>query len=108
VLRDGEVLAGADIVDQRLERARALSGWEGQDSALVLMGGRVVHTALARCPLDVAFLDADLVVLSTVRMGAWRVALPRRGCRNVLVVRAGALDRWGIRAGDEIQVREAR
>jgi hypothetical protein len=59
-----------------------------------------------RFSLDVAFLSAELVVVRIVRLPPWRLALPRRGARSVLQTEAGALERWGVRVADQLDIRE--
>ena len=105
LLRAGDVLASADVAESWSERVRGLTGRPGFDGALVLMGTRSVHSAGLRAPLDVAFLDRDLVVVSTRRLRPWSVALPRRGCAHALEAPAGAFERWRLVPGDKLELR---
>jgi uncharacterized membrane protein (UPF0127 family) len=107
LLRDGEVLAGADLAESFWDRNRGLVGRATYDGALILTRTRAVHSFAMRFPLDVAFLDADLVVLATVRLPEWRMALPRRRGRSILESSAGSFDRWGLRLGDALEFRAA-
>ena len=102
LLRDGQVLAAAEHADHRAERARGLHGRSGYDGALLLTRTRSVQTAGMRFSLDVAFLDTDLVVVGTCRLGPWRVARPRRRGRHVLEAEAGSFERWGLAVGDRL------
>jgi uncharacterized protein len=43
-----------------------------------------------------------------VYLPPWRVAMPRRRCRRILEAQAGAFDRWGLRAGDRLELRHTR
>ena len=70
-----------------------------------LAGARSVHTAGMKFRVDVAFLSGDLMVVQLVRVPPWRVALPRRGTRSVLAAEAGALERWGVRVADRLEIR---
>lgn len=106
LLRDGTVLAAAEVAEHFAERSRGLLGRSGYDGAMLLPRARLVHTAGMQFALDVAFLDRDLVVLGTVRLDTWRVALPRRRGRGVLVAQAGAFERWALRTGDRLEIRE--
>jgi len=106
ILRDGDVLAAAEVADTLADRTRGLIGRSGYEGAMLLLHTRSIHTFGVRFPLDVGFLDADLVVLDTVRVGRWRVALPRRRGRSVLEASAGSFERWGLQTGDHLEVRE--
>ncbi len=106
LLREGEVLASAEMTATFAERSRGLSGRDRYEGALLLAHTRSVHTFTMRFPLDVAFCDADLTVLRTIRLGRWRVALPRRGGRSVVEGEAGSFERWGLAVGDHLEFRE--
>ena len=108
LLRDGAVVCALEMTDSFAERAKGLLGREGCEGALHLAGARTVHTAGMRFELDVAFLSADLVVVRMVRLPPWRVALPRKGTRSVLQAEAGALERWGVRVADQLEIREVQ
>ena len=70
-------------------------------------GLRTVHTAGMKFPIDVAFLSADQTVLRVARLKPWRVALGGPSAHSVVQAEAGSLERWGVRAGDQLEVREA-
>jgi uncharacterized membrane protein (UPF0127 family) len=106
-LCDGTVLAAADVAEGLFDRSRGLLGRSEYEGAMLLPHTRSVHTVGVRFAVDVAFLDRDLVVLGTVRLAPWRVALPRPRGRNVLEASAGAFERWGLRTGDRLEIREA-
>lgn len=106
LLREGEVLASLDVARTRRERARGLLGRDGIEGALLLQPARSVHTIGMRFPIDVAFCDADLVVLRVVRMPRFRVALPMWRANAVLEAEAGAFARWDLRPGDQLEVKE--
>lgn len=105
LLRDGDVVCALEMTDSLSERARGLAGREACEGGLHLAGARVVHTVGVRFPVDVAFLTEDLVVVRLVRLPPWRVARPRRGVRSVLQTEAGSLERWGVRVGDQLDIR---
>jgi len=107
LLRDGQVLAAAERADHLAERTRGLLGRSGYDGAMILARTRSVHTARMRFPLDVAFLDAELVVVGTCRLVPWRLALPRRRGRHVLEAQAGSFERWGLAVGDHLEFKGA-
>ena len=69
-------------------------------------GVRSVHTAGMKFPIDVAFLSADLTVVRVARLKPWRCRLGGRAARSAVETEAGALERWGVRVGDQLEVRE--
>ena len=107
LLRDGDVVCALEMTEiVRRTGSGACSGASGCEGGLHLAGARAVHTVGMQFPLDVAFLSEDLVVVRLVRLPPWRIALPRRGVRSVLQTEAGALERWGVRVADQLDIRE--
>lgn len=106
LLRDGDVLASAEITEGFVDRTRGLLGRSELDGAFLLTRTRSVHSAGMRFRLDVAFLDRQLVVVDTCRLRPWAIALPRRRACNVLEAAAGSFERWGLRRGDQLEIRE--
>jgi uncharacterized protein len=104
LVRDGEVLAALEIADELRPRVRGLLGRDGIEGALLLTPAKSVHTFGMRFPIDVAFCDRDMVVVDTVSMGRHRFGRPRLRARSVLEAEAGAFARWGLRAGDRLEV----
>ena len=105
LLRDGDVLAAADVAEDWKRRSKGLLGRDGYDGAMVLTRTRSVHTVGMRFAIDVAFCDRDLLVLHVTRLRPLRLALPRRGCRTIVEAEAGAFERWGLRPGDHLELR---
>jgi uncharacterized membrane protein (UPF0127 family) len=105
VLREGEVLAAAEIADSLADRIRGLLGRTGYDGALFLPHTRAVHSMGMRFSIDVAFLDGELNVVDVVRLPPWRMTRPRLRCRGVLEAEAGAFERWRLRPGDQLELR---
>jgi hypothetical protein len=105
LLRDGDVLAAADVAGGLGARSKGLLGRSGYEGAMVLPRTRSVHTFGMRFAIDVAFCDRDLVVLDTARVPPLRMTVPRRGCRTVIEAEAGAFERWGLRTGDALELR---
>lgn len=105
LLRDGDVLAAVEVAESFSSRLRGLLGRDGLDGALLLRPARSVHTIGMRFPIDVAFCDRDLVVLSTTCLRPHRMTAPRRRAKVVVEAQAGAFERWGLRAGDALEVR---
>ena len=105
LVTDGRVLASAEVVNGRRDRARGLIGRDGHEGALVLSPCRWIHTVGMRFPLDVAYVDAEGIVLRTVRMGRFRMGLPVPRARMVIEAEAGAFARWGLHVGDLVELR---
>lgn len=100
------VLASAEVAEARAERRNGLLGRDGIAGAIVLRPCRWVHTLGMRFDIDVAFLDADGVVVKTMQMRRQRVGIPVWRARSVVEASAGAFARWGLRVGDRLEVSE--
>ncbi len=106
LLRDQQVLAAVEVAESRRDRMRGLLGRDGIDGALVLRPCRSVHTVGMRFPIDVAFCTRDMTVLRTLSLPPNRVTRPSlRGC-CVIEAEAGAFERWKLRPGDVLEIRE--
>jgi uncharacterized membrane protein (UPF0127 family) len=106
LVRDGEVLATAEVAHTRRERSRGLLGRDGFTGALVFRKCRQVHTIGMRFAIDVAFCDAAGVVLRTVTLRPWRFSPLVWHSKLVIEAEAGAFERWNLRAGDQVEVKE--
>ena len=100
------VLASLEIPADRKGRARGLMGRDSFEGALLIRKCRSVHTFGMRFPIDVAFLDGEDRVVSVATVVPKRVTAPRMSSRSVVEARAGSFERWGLRIGDELEVRE--
>ena len=107
LLRDGDVVCALEMADTAEERRHGLRGRDRCEGALHLDGARTVLTAGVRFPIDVAFLSSDLTVLRVARLKPWRVAIGGRSAHSVIQTEAGSLERWGVRVGDQLDVRRA-
>jgi len=105
LLREGEVLAALEVADGFKPRLRGLLGRDGIDGALLIRKTKAVHTIGMRFAIDVAFCDADMVVLRTVCMDRHRVGVPRLKASCVIEAEAGAFERWRLRPGDHLEVK---
>ena len=106
--RDGEVLASLEVAESPGARLVGLAGRDRLEGALLLSPPPLVlHTIGLSYAFDVAFCDADLQVLSTISLARWRVALPRRHARRVVLAEAGAFERWRLAVGDHLEVKGA-
>jgi uncharacterized membrane protein (UPF0127 family) len=105
LVRNGDVLATAEIADSRRSRRRGLIGRESFEGALVLTPCRHVHTARMRWAIDVALCDAQGRILRTCTLAPWRVSPLLRGTAFVVEAEAGAFERWRLRVGDVVELR---
>ncbi|MET0909536.1 MAG: DUF192 domain-containing protein [Ilumatobacteraceae bacterium] len=105
LVSDARVLASAQVAGDRASRRRGLLGKDGFEGALVIEPCRWIHTIGMRFPIDVAYLDADGVVIKTIKMHRHRMGIPVSRSRSVIEAEAGAFARWGLRVGDLVEVR---
>jgi uncharacterized membrane protein (UPF0127 family) len=105
LLRDGDVLAAAEVADQFGVRAKGLLRKSGYEGAMVFPRTRSVHTFGMRFPIDVAFCDERMVVVDVATLSPWRMSMPRRRCHSIVEAEAGAFERWGLRVGDKLDLR---
>jgi uncharacterized protein len=107
LLRDGDVLAALDVAESLPERLRGLLGRDGLEGALLIRKARSVHTVGMRFPIDVAYCNDDLVVIDTVApMRRYRLGRPRVRARCVIEAEAGAFERWRLRPGDQLEIKD--
>ncbi len=99
------MVCALEMTDSSAERG-ALRGRTGCEGALHVEGLRTVHTVGMTFPIDVAFLSVDLTVVRVARLRPWRVATGGRSARSVVEAEAGSLERWGVRVGDQLEVRQ--
>ena len=105
LVRDGEVLAAAEVANSGRARRRGLMHRDGFDGALVLRPCRNVHTAGMRFAIDVAFCDAEGVVLHTSTLAPWRISPVVLRAAFAVEAEAGAFDRWRVTRGDRLELR---
>ena len=108
VREGGDVLASAEVARRARERTVGLLGRDrdAMTGVLVIRPCRQVHTFGMRFPIDVAFCDRDGVVLRTVTVAPWRVTRVVWRAGFVVEAAAGAFDRWQLRPGDTVEVKE--
>jgi len=107
LVSDARVLASAEVADTRRARRRGLLGRDDLDGALVIEKCRWIHTIGMRFPIDVAYLDDDGVVVKTMHMNRFRLGVPVWRATWVIEAEGGAFGRWGLRVGDEVELRPA-
>lgn len=126
LVREGGVLASAEVADRPRARLVGLLGRDALDGVLVLHPARSVHTVGMRFPIDVVWcapvagtdggarrrrfrsapLDGvELVVVRTATVPPNRVTPPVRGASVVVETPVGAVERWALRPGDRVAVR---
>ena len=106
LVREGDVLAAAEVAATARARRRGLRGRGGVEGAFVLRPCRNVHTVGMRFTIDVAFCDRDGVVIRTCCLRPWRLSpvVPRAAL--AIEAPVGAFERWNLRLGDKIEVKE--
>ena len=96
---DGQVVCEHCLLAEKpWTRMRGLLGRSGLAPGEGMLISRTgsVHTFFMRFPIDVVFLDADLVVLGIrAELGAWRMAAQRRA-KYALELPAGEAARRGV------------
>ena len=105
LVRDGEVLATLEIAESSRARARGLLGRDDFDGALLLQPAKSVHTLGMRFPIDVAFVDKNMVVVRTVTMARWRIGLPVPKAHAVIEARADTFGHWNLQVGDQLEIK---
>jgi uncharacterized protein len=105
LVRDDEVLASLEVAGNRRERARGLLGRDGIEGAIYLAPCRSVHTLRMRFPIDVAFVDDDMVVRRVVQLRPGRLTRPCWHARGAVEAEAGSFAAWNLRVGDQLEVR---
>ena len=102
---DGQVVCERCLVaDTTLRRLRGLLGRRelSPGDGIVLRPGWSIHTAFMLFPIDVAFVDADQVVVKVVqKLKPFRASICR-GARDVVELAAGEAERRGLKAGDRL------
>lgn len=106
LVRDGAVLAAAEIARNRRDRVRGLLGRDTLEGALVIRPCKQVHTFRMRFGIDVAFCDAGGTVRHMTTMRPWRISWPVWSGTFAIEAEAGAFGRWGLQLGDVVEVKE--
>ncbi len=106
LISEARVFASVDIADDRRARMKGLLGRTGIEGGLVIPSCRWVHTIGMRFPLDVAYVNSDNVVIKTETLRRHRVGMPVPHARMVIEAEAGAFERWGLKVGDPLEIRD--
>jgi hypothetical protein len=95
---DGQVVCERCLVADTTLGRRELDPGDG----IVLRPGWSIHTAFMLFPIDVAFVDADQVVVKVVQnLRPFRASVCR-GARDVVELAAGEAERRGLKPGDRL------
>ena len=105
LLREGTVLASAEVATTRRARRHGLLGRDRLDGALVLRPCRQVHTFGMRASIDVIWCDAEGCVLRTATLRPWRISPVVWRSSSVIEAAEGACERWGLEVGDRLELR---
>ncbi len=105
LVRDDQVLASLEVARGRMAKGRGLLGRSCLEGAMLIEGRRSVHSFAMGFELDVAFLDADLTVIRTLRLRRNRLTLPVWQATSILEAEAGAFGRWNLVVGDVLEIR---
>ena len=105
LVRHGEVLGPLEVAGSVSARSKGLLGRDGIDGGLLLRPAMSVHTLGMRFALDLAYCDADLVVVDITCMAPWRLGRPRLRSRSIIEAEAGTFARWRLQAGDRLEIR---
>lgn len=105
LVRDDRVLASLEVPEGRRGKVKGLLGRDSFEGAILLRGARSVHTVGMTFDLDIALLDAENVVIKTLRLKRNRVSAPIVRAKAVLEAEAGAFGLWDLKIGDELEIR---
>jgi uncharacterized membrane protein (UPF0127 family) len=106
LVSDGNVIAAAEVAESRSERRHGLLGRQHFDGAFVLPRTRWVHTVGMQFPIDVAHLDSAGAVVQVEHLRRNRIGRPALRGGSVVEATSGSFERWGVRVGTIIEVRE--
>ena len=106
LVSNGNVLASAELAESHADRGRGLIGRDGIEGALVLERTKWIHTLGMKFAIDVAHLDSTGLVVKISHVRPHRLGAYVRGAARVVEAQAGAFERWGLRLGDIVELRE--
>ncbi len=93
-----------EIATSYRARTKGLLGRDSVDGAILLSPANSVHTFRMRIPIDVAYLDRNLMVIAVTTMRPGRLGMPRLRARHVVEAGAGVMTGWGLRVGVRVRV----
>jgi hypothetical protein len=107
LVSEARVLASAEVARSSAQRRRGLRGRDRIEGAFVIPSCRWVHSFGMRVPIDVAYVDADGVVVKVARLRRWRLSAPVRQADWLIEAATGSFERWGLSVGDVVELRGA-
>lgn len=105
LLCEGKAVASLEVADTLETRLRGLLGRTEFEGAFLITPASSVHTLGMKFPIDVAFIDNDMLVLDSITMVPNRLSRPRRHSRMIIEASAGAFSRWDLQRGCRVEVR---
>ena len=100
-----QVLSSLNIADTSATRRRGLIGQTEIETPLLIDSCKWIHTFGVKCPIDVAYLDAEMQVIKVQQVRPMRVAMPVLRARYVLEASAGTFANWGLVVGHTLEAR---
>jgi hypothetical protein len=103
-----EIARSVEIARTAPQRMRGLLGREALPPGEGMMIERCssIHTCFMKFPLDVIFLDSQLVVKKVIRnLRPWRLA-SALGASHVIELGAGALEALAVEPGDALKIED--
>src|SRR5829696_8977527 len=106
LMSETRVLASVDLATSFGERLKGLLGRDHIDGAFAIPNCRWVHTIGMRFPIDVAYISDDGEVIKIATMHRHRLGMPVPKAKIVIEARAGSFERWNLRVGDPVEIRD--
>ena len=100
-----QVLSSLNIADTSATRRRGLIGQTEIETPLLIDSCKWIHTLGVKCPIDVAYLDAEMQVIKVSKMKPSRLAMPVLSAKHVLEASAGTFENWGLVVGHTLEAR---
>lgn len=102
---DGQIVAVLEVAETGWTRAKGLLGRDGLHGAMLITRTSSVHTFGMKFPIEVAFVDASMMVIAIKKMPPNRLAMPFRKARAVVEAEVGSFEKWNIGVGSRLEVR---
>jgi uncharacterized membrane protein (UPF0127 family) len=106
LMSEARVLASIEVADNHSAKAKGLLGRKDVEGAFAIPRCKWVHTMGMKFPIDVAYVDSNNVVIKTASMHPHRLAMPVTKATMVIEARAGAFERWGLKVGSPVEIRD--